>query len=129
MSSDRGDREYKKFRDAGGDNLSKVAVQIEGSDSTIIVETEGASTATVTSVTVTTTSTQLLASNADRKMAMFHNDGGGLIWLKLGTTASATSFTARLNANDYYELPLPIYTGIIHAIANTGTRDVRITEY
>jgi hypothetical protein len=87
-----------------------------------------AATSTVTSVSVTTSSTSLLASNANRKGASFYNDGGADIYLKLGTTASSSSFTVKMPANAFYELPVPLYTGAIEAIAVSGTRTVRITE-
>lgn len=89
----------------------------------------GASTATSTNVSVTTGSTVLLAANANRKMATFYNDGGGNVYIKLGTAASTTSFMIRLTDNSFYELPLPIYTGTIEAVAAAGTRTIRVTEY
>lgn len=88
-----------------------------------------ATSATCTNVSVLNSNTTLMASNASRKMASIYNDGGGPIYVKLGATASATSFTLILNDQDYYELPLPIYTGIIDAISASGTRTARVTEY
>lgn len=82
------------------------------------------SSATVASVTTTTSSTTVLAANANRKGATF-NSVSGTILLKLGTGASATSYSARLVTNAYYELPNPTYTGVITAI---GAGTLLVTE-
>lgn len=108
------------------DGTDTLSINTDGSINTTDI-TVSASSA-VTSVSVPTASTTLLAANSSRKNATFYNDSGGVIFLKLGSTASSTSFTVRLTSNDYYELPFPVYTGIITAIAASGTRDIRITE-
>lgn len=87
-----------------------------------------AGSAAITTVSVTAASTLLLAANPARKGASFYNDGGAVVYLKLGTAASTSSFTVRLLNNDFYELSYPLYTGIIHAIAGSGSRDIRVTE-
>lgn len=89
---------------------------------------EVATTSTLSNISVTTSSTTLLSSNTSRKQATFYNDGGGTVYLKFGSTASTTSFTIRLQDNDYYELPYPIYNGIITAISASGSRTIRVTE-
>jgi hypothetical protein len=87
-------------------------------------------TSTVASVTVSTsTSTQLLASNSSRIMASFFNhDSANFIYLKWGTTASSSSYTLKLLPQGFYELPITVYTGAIHALADTASVIIRTTE-
>jgi len=70
----------------------------------------------------------LKAANANRKGLMIYNDAtGATLSIKLGATASATSFTVKLVAGAYYEVPYG-YTGIIDAIASAAEGNARITE-
>ena len=86
------------------------------------------STATLTNVSGSASSVQLLASTAGRKMATFYNDSTVTAYLKLGTTASTTSYTVLMRPNDYYELSQPVYTGRIDAIWDSAAGAMRITE-
>lgn len=90
----------------------------------------GVAAATVTSVSDTATSTTLLASNAARRGAAFYNDSAQPLNLKFGATASASSFTKRLAANEFWAMPAPIYTGVIDGIWDAdGSGACRITEW
>lgn len=84
------------------------------------------SSSTLSNVTMTGSAVTLASSNADRKGLYIFNDSGVTIQVKLGTGASATSFTVEMEANAYYELPYPVYTGAVTAIGASG--DVRVTE-
>lgn len=86
------------------------------------------SSATLTNVSASASSVQLLASNSARQMALFQNESNAGLYLKFGTTASATSYTVFIPKNSYYELPLPLYTGRIDGIWESATGTVRITE-
>ncbi len=86
------------------------------------------STSSVTSVNGNSGNVQLLASTAGRKLAMFYNESTAILYLKLGTTASITSYTVQIPPSGYYELPLPCYTGEIDGIWASSTGAVRITE-
>ena len=86
------------------------------------------STSSVTSVAGSASSVQLLASTAGRRGAYFYNDSSAIAYLKLGTTASTSSFTVALAANSFYELPYPCYTGRIDCIWASATGNMRITE-
>lgn len=88
-----------------------------------------ASTATLSNVSASVTSVTLLAANADRRQAIIYNDSSANLYIKFGTTASTTSFTALLGSGGYYELPAnPIYTGRIDGIWDAATGDARVTE-
>ncbi len=84
-----------------------------------------------TSVVNAIATTSLLASNANRLGATIFNDDtantGATLRVKLGATASATSFTVAIAAQGYYEIPFN-YTGAIDGIASAATGNARITE-
>jgi hypothetical protein len=88
-----------------------------------------AGTATVTTVADTATSTTLLASNANRLGAAIQNDSSAVLYVKFGTTASATDYTVRMVQYAYYEVPYG-YTGRIDGIwaSDPGDGAARITE-
>lgn len=72
--------------------------------------------------------TTILALNIDRLGAMVFNDTAtGILYLKLGSGATATSFTVRMMPQDYYELPFR-YTGIITGYWSVADGSARITE-
>lgn len=85
--------------------------------------------ATLTNVSASATSVQLLASNSSRTQAVFYNDTDKNAYVKLGTTASTSSFSYLLLPGATLELPKPIYTGQIDCIWAAGpTGSMRITE-
>lgn len=86
-------------------------------------------TSAVTSVASSASSVSLLASNSARLGATFYNDSMAILYLKLGATASTTSYTVQMAAGSYYELPTPhLYTGAIDGIWASANGNVRITE-
>ena len=87
----------------------------------------GGSGGNVSSVASSATSVTLLASNAARKGATIYNESTAILYLKLGATASLTSYSAQLVAGAYYELPFA-YTGIIDGIWASANGNARITE-
>lgn len=97
-------------------------------DTELVAQT--AATGTLSNVADTATSTLILAANTARKGAFVYNDSTVDLYLKLGATASATSFTVKLGPQDFFELPpAPVYTGIIDGIwASDASGSARITE-
>lgn len=89
---------------------------------------ETVSSASLSNVSGSASNVQLLASNASRKGASFFNDSTATLYIKFGTTASASSFTTKLLPNQYYEMPFPVYTGEIDGIWDSANGAVRITE-
>lgn len=88
-----------------------------------------APTAAVTSVAASTSAVTVLASNTGRKGAMFFNDSSAAMYLKLGSGASTSSFTVKIAADGYYELPEgAVYTGAVTAVWASATGNVRVTE-
>ena len=85
--------------------------------------TTGATPTTFTSTTYATIS----ASNANRKGLTIFSEGAGLLYVTLGTSTTTTSsYTARLEAGDYFEVPFE-YIGLVGGLfATAGT--ARVTE-
>jgi hypothetical protein len=105
-------------------------VVIASDQSAVPVKQQIGATSTVTSVSSSATSVSLLASNANRIGATFYNDSTQICYLKLGATASTTSYTIQMAAGSYYELPFQnkMYTGAIDGIWASANGAMRITE-
>lgn len=85
------------------------------------------STATLTNVAASATSVTLLSSNANRLRATIYNDSTQRLYLKLGATASTTSFTVILFNQGFFTVP-DCYTGQIDGIWSAAAGAARITE-
>lgn len=94
-----------------------------------VVSTPKSSTPAQSTVADNASNVTILASNASRLGAGISNDSSAALLLKLGATASATSYTVRLVRYAYFEVPYG-YTGIIDGIWETDPGDgaARITE-
>lgn len=84
--------------------------------------------ATVTRVAASVSAVDLLLANPLRKMAIFWNDSTSTVYIKFGTGASPTSFTWKLDANDGFEMPSPVFTGHLTAGWSSATGALQITE-
>lgn len=79
-------------------------------------------------VLVDDTGTILFAAKADRVGATIFNEGPDVVFIKLGSGASPTSYNVRMVLNSYYELPYT-WVGEISAICDVGgTAQVRAGE-
>lgn len=92
------------------------------------VQESRVSTSTLSNVSSSATSVTVLASNSSRRQATVYNDSTAILYLKFGATASATSYTVQLPAAGYYELPQPVYTGILDGIWASANGNARVTE-
>lgn len=88
----------------------------------------GATSATSTQVASSATNVTLKASNTSRQGLIITNDSTSVLYVKLGATASATSYTYRLASYDILELPLPIYTGIVDGLWSSANGNAYVTE-
>lgn len=88
-----------------------------------------ATTATLANVNDQATNATLQAANANRVGWSCFNDSTSDLYVKFGATASATSFTVKVLAGQYYEMPKPVYTGIIDGIWTADASGAaRLTE-
>lgn len=89
----------------------------------------GTGSASLSALDSAATSAQLLAANQSRKGLILVNTDANAVYVKYGTTASATSFTVTIPSGGYWEMPAPIYTGRIDAIwAADGSGSLYATE-
>ena len=87
------------------------------------------SSSNVTSVDDTNTSTTLLPPNNNRKGFIIFNNSNAILYVKLGATASTTSFTYRLTSYGTVNETNFRYTGIIDGIwASDASGNAQITE-
>lgn len=86
-----------------------------------------ASTATLSNVSSSASSVTVLAANSARVGGTIYNDSTQVVYLKFGATASTSSFTVKLAADTYYEIPGG-YTGIIDGIWASANGSARVTE-
>lgn len=93
----------------------------------LFVEESPKATPALTNVSASATSVTVLASNAARRGATIYNDSTEILYLKFGATASATSFTIKMQPDTYYEVPF-VYTGVIDGIWNSASGSARVTE-
>jgi len=93
-----------------------------------IVKEQRAATPTVTSVADSAGNITCLASNANRLGATIFNDSTSDLYIKLGATASTTSFTVKVWQDGFFTVPFG-YTGIIDCIWSADTAgSARVTE-
>ncbi len=110
----------------GGDTIS---VDDGGSSLTVdgTFTFSKAAVATITTQADAATSATLKASNANRLGIVIVNDSTVILYVKYGTTASATDWTYRLQAGE--SLRDELYTGRIDGIwASDASGSARITE-
>jgi hypothetical protein len=86
-----------------------------------------AETATLSNVSASASSVTLSSANTFRKGLSIHNDSSAILYVKFGITAFTTSYTVKMIADAYYELPFG-YTGRIDGIWASATGAARITE-
>jgi hypothetical protein len=108
---------------AGNNNIGDVDI----ASSVVLTTKQAASTGTLANVASSATSVTVLASNAARLGATIHNDSTEILYVKFGTTASATSYTVKMVADAYYEVPFG-YTGRIDGIWANANGNARVTE-
>lgn len=113
---------------ASNQSALSVTGDVNITNSQIVVEPRALSTTAVTSVAASASSVQLLAANTGRRRFSVYNDSTATLRLKLGTTASTTSYTVKLVPDAYYESVIGDYTGRIDGIWESATGSARITE-
>jgi hypothetical protein len=88
------------------------------------------SSSTVTQVASSATTVTLKASNTARTGLMVFNDSTQILYVKLGATASTTSYTVQVQPKGYYELPASnaLYTGVVDAIWASANGNAYVTE-
>lgn len=93
------------------------------------VQAANTATSTLSNVSASASNVTLLSSNSSRKGATIFNDSSSALYVKFGTTSSTTSFTVKIAAGGYFEIPGPtVYTGILDGIWDSASGAARVTE-
>jgi hypothetical protein len=86
-------------------------------------------TSTITRVNASVTSVSLLASNTSRKAAYFFNESTSIAYVKLGATASNSSYTLQMFPLSFATIDLdPVYNGEVDAIWVAANGAMQVTE-
>ena len=99
-----------------------------GNEHAVATFEDWAVAASVTPVGSSDSAVTLKAANTSRRGLLVYNDSTANLFLKLGSGASSSSFTFKLEAGDYYELPRPMYTGIVTGIWSAVNGNALVTE-
>lgn len=81
-----------------------------------------------TQITSSATSAQFHAATGDRRAYIVSNDSTATLYLKYGTTASATSYTVKIPPGGYWEMPQGIWVGRIDGVWSAANGFAYVTE-
>lgn len=86
--------------------------------------------ATLANVAASATAVTLFTSTGgdDVLNRIVVNDSTSDLFLKYGSGASATSYTAKIGPAGYWEAPNPVYDGLITGIWTTANGNARTTQ-
>lgn len=105
-------------------------VNVANTGGIVAVSNTGSKTAVISITTVVSTVglVTLLTNNASRLTGSFYNDSTVPLFIKLGASANTGSYTLKMTSSSYFELPQPVYTGIITGIWQSANGYVAISE-
>lgn len=83
--------------------------------------------ATVTEVSSSATTVTLQAANGSRRGLLVFNESTKNLYVKLGAGATSTSFSVKLSARGYFEVP-GNYTGIVTGVWDAANGSAWVTE-
>jgi hypothetical protein len=110
---------------AGGDGRNFYAwLDLAGA---LFTRQRPAATSTLSNVASSATSVTLLASNTARVEAFIMNDSTAALMVKLGASASSSSFTKRMAPGEFWAVP-QCYRGIIDGVWQAAQGNARMTE-
>jgi hypothetical protein len=97
-------------------------------DNGLPTQPERQATATVTNGTASTATITLAASNTSRKGLVVYNNSTSDMYLKYGSGGNPNDFTVKILAGGYWEMPAPIYTGIVTGAWDSVNGNAKVTE-
>lgn len=90
--------------------------------------------ATTSNVASNASSVTLFSDNISARLRTIYNDSTQVLYVKFGTTASATSYTVQVPPGGYYEFPQTpagqggCYNGRVDGIWAAANGNARLTE-
>ncbi len=128
MGKTSGDHNKQSFVDLPDGTSARQVTGNAGSTPITGIPAE-ADTPDITRVTASTSSVLIKAANTNRLELILFNDSNKDAFVKYGTTATSTSFTALMPPSSHYFIDLARYTGRVDAIWKTGVSGaMQITE-
>jgi len=117
------------------DNLVTAPTSATGDYGSLSLDSSGAAfvreryaqTTTVTRVNSSASNVTLQAANNARRGLTIFNDSTSVLYLKMGATATTTSFSVKLGPDEYYEIPAN-YSGIVDGIWASANGAAMVTE-
>ena len=104
-------------------------VQVQNTANWIVYTIDSRPTGTaITLVPSTAGQVLILASNALRRGASIYNQSTNPLYIRLGSTVSATTYSLMIVSSGYYEVPNPAYTGIITGLWTAANGQAVVTE-
>ena len=95
----------------------------------VIAAIDSSPIGSVVSVVASTVGTVTLASANTRRVDLaIYNASNNPLFMRLGASATTASYTLMMVASGYYELPRPVYNGIITGIWQSANGSAYITE-
>lgn len=101
--------------------------KLTATDDEITVNSKKASDSTVNPVPASVSNTILLTAKTNRRAAFVFNDSSSILYLKLATNAAQNSFTRKVAAQEFVEIPAN-YSGIVTGVWATADGSALITE-
>lgn len=121
----------------GGVHYQRVKLAVGGEDSAADVSAQApmpvgvpvASLVATSSVNATTSATAIAGdSSGARRGLTFYNDSTNYLYLRCNVAPTLSTFQVRIEPFQYYELPAPIWPGIIYGLWSGTNGAVRVTE-
>lgn len=78
---------------------------------------------------ITTTASIIVPSNSSRTNLLIFNSSTKDIFIDIVSSVSTSSHLVKVEVGDYYEAPLPIYTGAYYAVVASGSAVIDIREF
>jgi hypothetical protein len=97
---------------------------------TVTMSMQRSLTSSISTVARSVTSQTILAANGYRNGASIFNDSNAVLYLRLSSgPATTTSYSTKLGAQSYFEVPEK-YSGVINGVwASAGSGNAHVTEY
>ena len=83
---------------------------------------------TPTTVSSLATTQTLIAANANRRSLTIFNNSTAILYVRFGASATQVGAKIPIGAGGYYEMPSPIYTGVISGIWASANGNASIYE-
>jgi hypothetical protein len=86
------------------------------------------STGTIARTALTGATQNIWAVNPNRNGGILYNDSTNVLYVKYGATASATSWTVQMGPGAYWEMPPPVWLGVLDVFSTGATGSLQSTE-